>query len=288
MTRLIVLGDLNLDVFVRDDHAVDGGDEIRSTVRALPGGSAGTFARVAASHGAETVFVGAVGEGGIGDLLERSLIESGVTPRLARVPIPSGVIVAIHRGDERSMICSRGANDGLSSEAIDPELFATTDHLHVSGYALLSAAQLPAVQRALTLAVECELTLSVDPPPANLIDSFGTERFLDLIPSGTWLFPNRTEGEVLTGEVEPETIVTRLAARSEAGALTLGAAGSLAWHRNARHARPVTALESVDTTGAGDAFAGAFVVTLLATGDLSEAVRQAGDAAAAHIAPRSA
>jgi len=283
MTRILVLGDLNLDVFVRDDAGVAEGVEVRSVVRAQAGGSAGTFACVAAAHGVEVTFIGAVGQDRVGDLLEQSLVDGGVIPHLARSPLPSGVIVALHRGSERSMVCSRGANDGISVEAVDPELLEAVDHLHVSGYALLSEAQWPAAARAFALAAQGEVSVSVDPPPANLIESFGTERFLKRIPEPCWLFPNETEGRILTGTTDPDRIVARLSARSKAGALTLGAAGSLAWRGDERHAQPAPPLESVDTTGAGDAFAGAFVASLLTSGDLIEAHRHAADAARIRI-----
>ena len=288
MKRILVLGDLNLDVFVRDDTEVAEGAEVRSVVRAQAGGSAGTFARFAAAHGAEVAFIGTVGEDRVGDLLERSLVDAGVIPHLARSSMPSGVIVALHRGSERSMICSRGANDDTSVEAIEPELLEAADHLHVSGYALLSEAQWPAVTRAFALAARGNASLSVDPPPANLIEAFGVARFLDRIPESCWLFPNETEGRILTGETAHDRIVTRLAIRSEAGALTLGASGSLAWHGDERHAQTTSPLESVDTTGAGDAFAGAFVASFVALADLTEAHRRAGNAARTRLLQGSA
>ena len=113
--------------------------------------------------------------------------------------------------------------------------------------------------------------MSVDPPPANLIRSHGVETFLDLLPTDVWLFPNRTEGEILTEASKPNAIVDRLALRFEVGALTLGLAGSLAWAGNARSIGSVTPLESVDTTGAGDAFAGAFVAAFLESRDIDRA-----------------
>jgi len=283
MTRLVVLGDLNLDVFVRDDRARGDKPEIRSAVHARPGGSAGTFARSAAAHGAAVTFIGAVGKDDIGDLLERSLVNAHVIPHLVRSPLPSGVIVALQRGGEHSMICSRGANDALSCDSVSLDLLADSDHLHVSGYALLSAAQWPAVERALGLARQYGLTVSVDPPPENLIKSFGVGSFLERIPRGTWLFPNESEGRILTDEGTPEAIVDRLAQRADVGALTLGAAGSIAWRGGERDAQGAVSIEAATTVGAGDMFAGALVAGLLDSADLSMAHRKAVAAACGHL-----
>jgi ribokinase len=263
MSRIVVLGDLNLDVHAHQPLGLDPGEEARDFVRATPGGSAGTFARIAAERGASVAFLGCVGADLVGDLLVRSLENVGVEAHVQRAERPSGVILTLEQGSERTMVCSRGANDGIRIDRIDADVFYRADHLHVSGYAFLSAAQRPAVAYTIDLACEHKLSVSVDPPPANLIRSHGVEAFLGLLPRGAWLFPNRTEGEILAGTAAPAAIVERLAARFSAGALTLGTEGSLAWAGGVRHMQSVDALDAVDTTGAGDAFAGAFVVALL-------------------------
>ncbi len=282
MSRIVVLGDLNLDVHARIPSDLAPGEEARDLVHATPGGSAGTFARVAAAHGATVTFLGCVGTDPIGDLLIRSLEEAGVTPFVQRDDRPSGVILAVRQGTERTMVCSRGANDGIRADALDPSAF-DADHLHVSGYAFLAPAQREAVERSIRLADERGLSTSVDPPPANLIAGHGVEPFLERLPTRCWLFPNRTEGEILSGETSPDAIVDRLAARFPIGALTLGSDGSLAWSSNRRHRRSIDRLDGIDTTGAGDAFAGGFVVTFLRTGDLASASAAGAEAARVHL-----
>ncbi len=283
MSRIVVLGDLNLDVHARAPSDLAPGEESRNLVRATPGGSGGTFARIAAAHGASVAFIGCVGRDPVGDLLVRSLEAAGVDAVVQRSDRPSGVILSLEQGAERTMVCSRGANDGIRADRIAPSAVDAADHLHVSGYAFLSPAQRPAVERLIGLAHERRLSISVDPPPANLIRDHGAERFLDFVPAGAWFFPNRAEGELLTGASEPRAIVDRLAARFDVGALTLGAEGALAWAGDARHARTVDRLDAGDTTGAGDAFAGAFVAIFLDTKDLERANAAACDAARTHL-----
>ncbi len=283
MSRIVVLGDLNLDVHARRPSDLAPGEEARDLVRVTAGGSAGTFARIAAANGASVVFLGCVGTDLAGDLLVRSLEDSGVETFVQRAELPSGVILALQQGSERTMVCSRGANDGIRADRIGEPVFDGADHLHVSGYAFLSSAQRPAVEYAIGLAHERRLSVSVDPPPANLIRDHGVEALLDLLPAGAWLFPNRTEGEILTGASEPNAVVNLLAARFDVGALTLGARGSLAWAKEARHAQPTDPLDSVDTIGAGDAFAGAFVAAYLETLDVVRANETACSAARTHL-----
>jgi sugar/nucleoside kinase (ribokinase family) len=286
MIRLLVLGDLNLDVHAEEPTPTACGQETRSIVRITPGGSAGTFARVAASLGADVVFLGAVGNDVGGDLLERDLVAHGIRPRLARVAEPTGAVLALHRGGDRSMICARGANEGLDEHAVDPTLFAGLDHLHVSGYAFLSESQARAARRALALAQVAGATTSVNAPPASLIEAFGVEAFLGELREVALLFLNRDEGRLLTGRIQDAAIVDGLAATHPAGALTLGAEGAIAWRGDERSLECPPARLDVDPTGAGDAFAAAFVVYLLAGDALGAANRAACAAAHAHLASR--
>lgn len=274
MSRIVVLGDLNLDVHAVHPGHLPAGDEARSQIWTTPGGSAGTFARVAARLGADVSFIGCVGNDLAGDLLVRSLEEDGVRSAVVRSDLPTGTILALDQGGDRSMICSRGANDGLNADGIGRSLFDEVDHLHVSGYAILSASQRAAAQRAIAVAQEHGLTISLDPPPSNLIASFGVDAFFDAIDGVIWLYPNRTEGQVLTGlgdSSDVAAIVDILAARFPIGALTLGAAGALAWRQSERSQWAAQQTVNVDPTGAGDAYAAAFTVALLGGEALADA-----------------
>lgn len=286
MSRIVVLGDLNLDIHARFPGTLAPGDEARESITVRPGGSAGTFARTAAQLGASVVFIGAVGSDLIGDLLEASLAQASVVPCLQRTDLPSGAVLAIQQEDDRSMVCSRGANDALTAEWITATLPHDCDHLHVSGYALLSDEQRAAAFRALSLASEYEMTVSIDPPPASLIRSFGVSRFSSSLPDGSWFFPNLSEGQLLSAVTDPQEVVDILAHRFAIGALTLGAEGATAWKGKMRHSQPAEPLASVDTTGAGDVFAATFVVRFLQLDDLEQANVAACHAAAAMLRDR--
>ncbi len=284
MIRLLVLGDLNLDVHAEEPTPTARGQETRSAVRVTPGGSAGTFARAAVKLGADVVFLGAVGSDAVGDLLERDLVASGIRPHLRRAERPSGVVLALHRGGDRSMICSRGANDALDEGDVDSALFVGVHHLHVSGYAFLSESQARAARRAIALARSVGTTVSVNAPPASLIESQGVDLFREELRDVAILILNRDEGRLLTGCNEDAAIVDALAASHAAGAVTLGSQGALAWRGDERIlARPPAALD-VDPTGAGDAYAAAFVVRLLSGDGLAVANRTACATAYAHLA----
>ncbi|MFC2078978.1 carbohydrate kinase family protein [Candidatus Bipolaricaulota bacterium] len=286
MTRIVVLGDLNLDIHAHLPGTLAPGAEARDAITIRPGGSAGTFARTASHLGASVTFIGAVGKDLVGDMLEASLVQAGVTARLRRTRLASGAVLAMQQQDERSMVCSRGANDGLTPDWVSESLPRGNDHLHVSGYSLLSDAQRQAAIQAFAIAADSAMSLSVDPPPASLINEFGVERFLDLLPEGLWLFPNLTEGQLLAQRLDESEVVDVLARRFPVGALTLGAEGALAWDGGMRYVQRSEPLPPVDTTGAGDVYAASFVTRFLQSRDVKEANGEACRSASSMLRDR--
>jgi ribokinase len=275
MTRIVVLGDLNIDIHARIPGSLFPGDELRDNIVIRPGGSAGTFARTATQRGASVTFIGTVGGDLAGDLLASSLTQAGVDAKLQRCKSNSGAVLAIQHGNERSMVCSRGANDSLTADWVLESFPLDCGHLHVSGYTLLSESQCKSALRAFDLASELGMSMSVDPPPGNLIRTFGVEDFLSQLPVGTWLFPNLSEGQLLSGKTAPSSVIDTLSRRFPIGALTLGAEGAIAWSGPSRHVQSSNPVANVDTTGAGDVFAAVFVVEYLASATLAKAVAQA-------------
>ncbi len=252
---------------------------MRTSVESIPGGSAGNFARAAACEGANVIFIGCVGNDLVGELLVRSLIEQGIDVQVKHVELPTGTIVALQYGNKSTMLCSRGANDGLDPSWIRDDFFHRANHLHLSGYSFLSPAQLPAVEKAMRIAQEEGMSISLSPPPANLIDSFGVISFLEAIAKVNFIFPNLKEGRLLSGKATPEEVVTALAEKFTAGALTLEGEGSLAWRGDERDRCQIDSIKALDTTGAGDAFAAGFIVAYLKSRDLSAANRRGNEVA---------
>ncbi|HAI53033.1 MAG TPA: sugar kinase, partial [Firmicutes bacterium] len=85
------------------------------------------------------------------------------------------------------------------------------------------------------------------------------ERFLRLTRGAAVLFPNLDEGRVLTGAREPEAVARELLRFYPRVVLTLGAQGCLWAAEEGLGFVPAPAVEPVDTTGAGDAFAAGFL-----------------------------
>ena len=173
------------------------------------------------------------------------------------------------------MVTGVGADHLLQPGDVPAELVTTSRHLHVTGWSLFGDPPRGAALRAVELAQAAGATISFDPSAHVLIDELGVAAFLEMtVPlRPTVIFPNRTEGEVLTGAREPEAIVARLGELypGSVAVLKLDTEGAFV---DGEHV-PAAAVTAVDTTGAGDSFAGAFLASWLAGASPAEAARAA-------------
>ena len=139
-----------------------------------------------------------------------------------------------------------------------------------------------AVVAGARFARERGMMLLVNPAPARALNS-------ELIALSPILIPNEVEAELLTGERDPTEAGRLLAGRTGAPVIvTLGQRGVVIVSREGVRVIPATIVEVVDTTGAGDAFAGALAAELAVGSDLFDAARVAVRAASLSTTARGA
>ncbi|MBN1859157.1 carbohydrate kinase family protein [Candidatus Bipolaricaulota bacterium] len=295
--HIVVLGDLNLDILVdlplapeaKAQPSIAGlpicGGELRGRIQVAPGGAAATFSRIASAEGAEVTLIASIGDDLAGRILSRELERDGVrllgrrSHRRTGVVISAGTAGAASGFDVHTMICDRGANDDLTAETADLLDTGRVDHLHVSGYAFLSPAQREAARAVLHVCSKHRprIAISVDPPPAVLIEQYGRERFLRELDSVCMLFPNEEEALFLTTSTDAHASAEALASRFRTGAVTLGDRGAVVWDERGVFHLAAAPVIGVHTTGAGDVFAAAFVTAVHTGASASEAGRRAGE-----------
>ncbi|HUP28388.1 MAG TPA: PfkB family carbohydrate kinase [Chloroflexia bacterium] len=283
--NILSLGDLLLDVVVRYDPEQGQADVGRDAVQVLQGGSAANFAVHAARLGAQVQFVTRVGADWAGEMLVRSLSDEGVAAHVRTIDDEAtGRVLAMvdARGHSR-MWSYPGASSTLSAGDLKPEWFRDLDAFHLTGYSLLRDGPREAALRALEMArMEGTAFCTLDPNPAHLIVDFGPDRFRRLVADLAFdaLLPNLDEGKLLTGKESPDEIVSSLLEDAPIVVLTMGEEGCIAGQGSKRLHVPAEPAQPVDATGAGDAFAAAFVVEYLGTRDPFAAARAAGRLAA--------
>lgn len=284
---VLVVGDVIDDIIVRPREATNRGSDTLASIEPTLGGSGANQAVWLAEYGASVRFAGRVGHRDL-SRHQQAFAEAGVDARL--VPDdqhPTGTIVVIVDPDdgERDMYTDRGANLALTSEDLPDDLLDGVGLLHLSGYSLFEPSVRAAVLALAARARRRGVGLSVDPASTAFLRDIGPQRFLDSLGEVAVLLPNLDEGRLLTGEQDAEVVATRLLDNAEVVALKLGAEGALVVERGGVAFRvPARPCELVDTTGAGDAFCGAYLAGVMAERGTQASVAAAVEAGARAVA----
>jgi sugar/nucleoside kinase (ribokinase family) len=280
--RVVVLGDLVYDLLAKIEGPVAFGTDTFAPIHAVGGGSGANAAAWLASLGIETHLVGRIGDDVLGGVLVDELRSVGVTAHLARDPsIGTGkVFVLVDGAGERTMITDRGAGEALSPADLPAGLFGG-GHLHLSGYAFSGGSRRESALKALRLAREAGMSVSVDPPSVPLLEAVGPDRFLGWTRSADLCFPNLEEGALFGGEREPDRVAERMLEHYPAVVLKLGAAGALYASADGERVRlPAEPARVADTTGAGDALCAGFLAAWLSGAPPAAALRRGVELAA--------
>lgn len=202
--------------------------------------------------------------------------------------LPTGTtgkcLVLITPDAERTMNTFLGISASLAPENLHPEALAAATYLYIEGYLATSLSGRAAAIRARELARQHGTRVALSLSDPGIVAHFGNE--LRAMAGGRvdLLFCNGDEARGWTGADDVETAAERLQADAESFAITLGARGALVFDGRQLHRIPATPATAVDTNGAGDMFAGAFLYGLTQGFDHVAAGRFANLAAAAVVA----
>lgn len=263
--RILVIGDVITDILVRATGPIVRGTDTPAAIRQMPGGSGANQAVWLAALGVDTHFVARVGASDA-VRLERYFEGQGVTARLsADETHPTGTLICLVDPDgERSFLTDRGANAFLAESDLPPSLLESADRLHISGYALFEPTPRAAVRALIATARTKNIPVSVDPASTGFLSTVGPTQFLDWIEGAETIFPNADEAALLTGTSNPEAQIAELLARFPRVVLKRGNEGAILATRDADAvALPAEAVNTTDTTGAGDAFLAGFLAAEL-------------------------
>ncbi|MFD5893476.1 carbohydrate kinase family protein [Streptomyces sp. NPDC060366] len=265
-----MVGDVVTDVVARHRTPLAHGTDTAAEIRTLPGGAGANAACWAASTGcADVRLLGRVGADAA-VWHEAQLRSAGVRPLLVvDDDAPTATVVSlVDASAERTFLTDSGAVLRLRTADWSASLLDGVGRLHISGYLFFAATSRQTVRAAVESATERGVPVSVDPASAGFIAYLGADRFLAAADGVGVLLPNADEARLLTGVPDAEKAAAELSRRFPLVVVTLGPDGALVASDGAVTARvPPEPARAVDSTGAGDAFNGAFLATLLTGAD---------------------
>lgn len=285
--RIGVVGSCNIDLVTYINRMPAPGETLEAPDFAtFFGGKGANQATAAARLGAQVAMVGCVGDDIFGPQIAANLREAGVDVRhLRTVPGASGVApIFVEPSGENAILIVKGANGALTPADID----AAGDTLAACDLILMQLeVPLDVVYHTTAWAAARGIATILNPAPARELD-------LNRLKGLAFLTPNEGELASLSGlPVATEAEIATAARRLIEGGIgqvivTLGGRGARLVTADSVTAIEAVPVTPVDTTGAGDAFIGAFAAFLSQGADTETALRAGAAYAALSITRRGA
>lgn len=233
----------------------------------VSGGSACNTAAGVGMLGGSARFVGKRGEDRFGDIFEADVVRHNVEPYLFRSQAPTGRVLSVITPDaQRTMFTFLGAAAEMKPAEIVPECFSGAGIVHVEGYLLFNRELMMAVLKA---ARKAGAKISLDLASFNVVEE--SRDLLNKIVADyiDILIANEDEAFAYTGIKDEEDSLDALAREAEIAVLKIGPRGSIIKGRGeTARVEGMGDGSAVDTTGAGDLWAGAFLYGLIKGYDL--------------------
>ncbi|MGH8630738.1 MAG: carbohydrate kinase family protein [Burkholderiales bacterium] len=255
--EVAVLGDVNVDVLIAiPAYPPPGGDALTEHITIQAGGSAANTAIALAKLGVTAKLIARAGDDVWAELGLRALAEAGVDLGAVQSDDQASTgmfFIPVTPDGERTMFGHRGANARTDPVAIGPDALGRARILHVSGYAFLEAPQREAAWRAVGLAKQNGVAISLDTGLQPALRLAGEMR--RLLPHLAVCVLGLDEAQALVGGDSPAGAAAALIERGvQTVGLKLGARGCLLADASRVVHLPSFEVATVDTTGAGDAF----------------------------------
>ena len=260
--RIVVVGSANVDLTTFSDRMPRPGETIFGSRFDLGFGGKGANQAVAASLcGARVHMVARVGDDLFGPATIENLEKQGVGTRNVKTVkgVGSGVApIFVDPSGQNRILVVKGANDSLTPQAVER---AAPLLKRAALIVLQLEIPLETVYYTIRFARKNDLRVILNPAPAAPLS-------LEQLSGVTYLIPNETEAEsislksVTTIEDALESARELVARGFPRVVLTLGERGAILAGADGAQHFPALKVETVDTTGAGDAFIGSFAAFL--------------------------
>ena len=274
--KLFILGSYITDLMMRTPHLPRRGETIfAGPFQVGPGGKGSNQAVAARRAGAEVIFATRLGDDDLGRSARRMFDSEGVDARFVvtdRNGVTTGAaLIMVEEGSAENMIT---VAIGACAHFTDSEVDAATVALTGCDLAIFQLeTNLPATLRAIDRAHAAGVKILLNPAPVQALPA-------SVFPKLAYITPNETEAAALTGIATDSDAGIKRAAEALLAKgcgtviVTLGAKGVFVKSREIESAvAAAPGITPIDTTGAGDSFAGCFACAIAEGRPLMEALR---------------
>lgn len=268
--EVIGLGACNVDVIQKVDKFAAPGDEVAIKELILSvGGSASNFIIGTSRLGVKTGIMARVGHDYFGKVAEKEFEKKGVeTQRLLMTDEKTGMVfIAVGPHGERSMYTFIGANQKFKLEKEDINYIKGSKILHITQM----------YQNVVEKASKHANCLSFN--PGHILSSFGVNKLEKIIKRTDILFLNEKEMNILTEMQMDEGAQILIDMGVPKVIVTSGKDGATLYTEKKVIHSPAKKVKSIDTTGAGDAFAAGFIAAYVKEKELKECMKFANSVA---------
>jgi len=247
--------------------------EILHHMQGLPshrtgGGSAGNTIVAVAQFGGKAFYSCRVAEDELGAFYAQDLQDNGVQTNLSHTRAPHGqtgsCIVMVTPDAERSMSTFLGATSDLDSSALHPQDIERSRVYYMEGYLAASPTGLDAALQGRAIAHKSGVALAATLSDMSMIN-FCRAGLEDMVggPDAQgrleYLFCNEEEAQVWCGVQDLDAVCAQISPLARVVCLTRSAKGCIVLEGGQRTEVPGVPVKALDSNGAGDMFAGAFL-----------------------------
>ena len=239
------------------------------------GGSAGNTAIAVNQFGGSSFYSCLVAHDDLGKFFLEDLKRNGVETNLKYQDTPEGhtgrCLVMTTPDADRTMNTFLGVSSFLAPAHLDEEAIKNSDFIYLEGYLAASPNGLNAMKEAKRIAEKSKVGVSLTLSDPNMVKYFSTQ-FEEIIGASVdLLFCNEDEAVTITGTNTLSQARVKLKQLARRFAITLGANGALIFDGDTFIEIEPYKVRAIDTNGAGDMFAGAFLYAITHNSSYAEA-----------------
>jgi sugar/nucleoside kinase (ribokinase family) len=228
-----------------------------------PGGSAANTVFAVSQLGGKAFYSCKVANDPFGDLYLEDMKEAGIDTNFDRQDREDGItgkcLVMVTDDAERTMNTFLGITQNLSTDEIDELAIRDSEYVYIEGYLVTSENGFETMKQTKKIAQQNDVKTALTLSDPSIVEAFQA-RFDEIIGASVdLLFCNEKEAKIYTGKDDLMEAREELKKEAKRFVITQGANGAMIFDGDTFIDIEPYDVKAVDTNGAGDMYAGAFL-----------------------------